>query len=73
MSKTVEKILCGLRDFGSSKLAELDSLCSINQEWLSSAVEDVKRQIVELGPAVKKQKVGKQRYIPSLDTSKQVR
>jgi len=45
MSKTVEKILCGLRDFGSSKLAELDSLCSINQEWLSSAVEDVKRQI----------------------------
>lgn len=69
----LEGLLSGLRDFSTSKLEALDSIFSGHQEWLTAAVEDVKRHIAELGPAAKKQKLTKQRFQPILSENHQVR
>lgn len=58
MSKTFETVLSGLRELGLKKLAELESLYEGHQSWLSSAVNDVKRQLAEQGPAIKKRRTG---------------
>ena len=58
MSKSFETVLSGLRELGMKKLAEIESVYEGHQSWLSSAVEDVKRQLAEHGPAIKKRRTG---------------
>lgn len=58
MSKTFDTVLSGLKNIGSSKLAELDSIFESHRAWLASAVEDAKKHLADLEPAIKKQKTG---------------
>lgn len=57
MSNTLNAVLDRLRAFGNDKLSELDARCEEHRGWLRSAVEEVARQIAELGPAAKKQRL----------------
>lgn len=57
MSSTLNTVLDRLRAFGNDKLSELDGRCAEHRGWLQSAVEEVARQIAELGPATKKQRL----------------
>lgn len=57
MSKTFESVLSSLREFGSSCVDDLDKLSAQHQAWLTSAVEDVKAKIAELGGDYKPEKV----------------
>jgi hypothetical protein len=58
MSKTFEEVLTGIREIGATKLTELDALCEEHKQWLTSAVAQARKQIAQLAPAAKKQKLG---------------
>ncbi len=56
MSKKFDAAVSNLRDFAFQKLKELDQIFEGHQSWLSAAVEDVKREIIALDPAAKRQR-----------------
>ena len=57
MSATFEAVLTRLREFGGTKVSELDALCAEHSTWLQGAVKDVRQQIAALAPAAKRQRV----------------
>jgi hypothetical protein len=57
MSKNLSGVLDQLRDIGSTKLSELETLCEEQKNWLQTAVANVREQIAGLAPASKRQKL----------------
>ena len=58
MSKTFEAVLSSLRELTSTNINDLEALGMQHQDWLTSAVGDVKAKILALGKDINSTTVG---------------
>lgn len=57
MSKQLSNLLTEVHSFVDRQLVELDARCEEHRGWLAQAVAEVRKQLSQLAPAAKKQRL----------------